>query len=96
MLETGVARAKTVCKSEPITYALLVLKTEDIHQLPLREKQEVLELLWDDIARHGDDLEMPQWQKDLLEKRERLIEEGKAEFVDWNEAKQQIAKATHQ
>jgi putative addiction module component (TIGR02574 family) len=70
-----------------------MIKAEEIHQMPLHEKLQVMETLWDDIARHGDDLEMPQWQKDLLDERERLITEGKAEFVDWDKAKEQIAKA---
>ena len=62
--------------------------------MPLHEKLQVMETLWDDIARRGDDLEMPQWQKDLLDQRERLVAEGKAEFLDWEVAKEQIAKAT--
>ncbi|MBO61341.1 MAG: acyl-protein synthetase [Verrucomicrobiales bacterium] len=62
--------------------------------MPLREKLQVMEALWDDIARQDDVLEMPQWQKDLLDERERMVAEGKAEFVDWEVAKEQIAKAT--
>ncbi|MBC8243983.1 MAG: addiction module protein [Verrucomicrobia bacterium] len=55
---------------------------------------QIMETLWDDIARHGDDLEMPQWQKDLLDKREQMITAGEAKFLDWEVAKRQIAKAT--
>lgn len=71
-----------------------MITAEEIQQLPMREKLPVMETLGDDIARHESELEMPQWQKDLLDARERLIAEGKAKFIDWDEAKQQIAKAT--
>jgi hypothetical protein len=67
---------------------------EQIHQMPLREKLRVMEAIWDDISREEENLEVPQWHKDLLEERERLIAEGKAKFVDWEEAKQQIKEAT--
>ena len=62
--------------------------------MPLREKLRVMEAIWDDISREEENLEVPQWHKDLLEERERLIAEGKAKFVDWEEAKQQIKEAT--
>ena len=44
------------------------------------------------MLRKGGDV--PQWQKDLLDQRESLIAEGKAEFISWEEAKRQITKAT--
>ncbi len=53
-----------------------------------------MEAIWDDISREEEDLEMPQWHKELLDERERLLAEGKAQFVDWEEAKQQINEAT--
>ena len=71
-----------------------MIRAEEIQAMPLREKLQVMEALWDDIARQDDVLEMPQWQKDLLDERERMVAEGKAEFVDWEVAKEQIAKAT--
>jgi hypothetical protein len=33
-----------------------------------------------------------QWQKDILEERERLVEQGKAQFVEWEIAKERIAE----
>ncbi len=72
-----------------------MITVEEIHQMPLHEKLQVMETLWEDIARHEDVLEMPQWQKDLLDERERLMAEGKAQFIDLDEAKKQIAQATH-
>ena len=63
------------------------------NQLPLREKLLVMEAIWDDLSRQEQDLEVPQWHQDLLDKRERLLAEGKAQFVDWEQAKRQIKEA---
>ena len=73
---------------------LKMIALDQIHQLPFREKLLVMEAIWDDISREEEDLEMPQWHKELLDERERLLAEGKAQFVDWEEAKQQINEAT--
>jgi hypothetical protein len=37
---------------------------------------------------------VPQWHKDILDERRRLIEEGKAQFIDWETAKKQILERT--
>jgi hypothetical protein len=67
---------------------------EQIHQMPLREKLLVMEAIWDDISREEQELDLPQWHKDALDERERMVAEGKAHFIDWEEAKKQIKKAT--
>ena len=66
---------------------------EQIHQLPLQEKLIAMEAIWDDISRVEESLEIPQWHKDLLNEREQLIADGKARFIDWEEAKEQIKQA---
>ena len=67
---------------------------EQIHQLPLREKLLVMEAIWDDISREEQNLEVPQWHKEVLDERELLLAERKAQFVDWEDAKRQINEAT--
>ena len=67
---------------------------EEIHQMPLHEKLRIMEAIWDDICREEQNLEVPQWHKDILDERERLVAEGKAQFVDWEDAKKQIEEAT--
>jgi len=66
---------------------------EQIHQLPLQEKLIAMEAIWDDISRVEESVEIPQWHKDLLDEREQLIADGKARFIDWEEAKEQIKQA---
>ena len=61
--------------------------------VPFHEKLLVMEAIWEEISREEEKLEMPQWHKDILDERERLISEGKAQFIDWEDAKKQIKEA---
>lgn len=38
-----------------------------------------------------DDGQVPWWQKELLDERERMIEQGQATFLDWETAQKRIA-----
>ena len=64
-----------------------------IEQMTLEEKLRTMEALWDDLCRQ-DSVPIPQWHKDTLDERRRLIDEGKAEFIDWETAKKQIRERT--
>ncbi len=64
-----------------------------IEQMSLEEKLRMMEALWDDLCRH-EAVPVPQWHKDILDERRRLIDEGKAEFIDWETAKRQIRERT--
>ena len=73
-----------------------MIALEEIHQLPLREKLLVMEAIWEDLSREEQNLEVPQWHKELLDERERLLAEGKAQFVDWEEAKRRLRQEIHE
>lgn len=60
-----------------------------LDQITIEEKLRAMEALWDDLCRH-DAVEVPQWHKDTLDEREWLIDEGKAEFIDWETAKKEL------
>ena len=64
-----------------------------IEQMTLPEKLRMMEALWDDLCRH-DAVPMPKWHKDILDERRRLIDEGKARFIEWETAKSQIRERT--
>lgn len=66
---------------------------EQVRQMPLHEKLCVMEAIWDEISREEESLEVAQWHKDILDERERLISEGKAQFIEWEDAKKQIKEA---
>lgn len=65
-----------------------------IDQMTLEEKLRTMEALWDDLCRHEEAIPVPQWHKDLLDERARLIEQGKAKFIDWEVAKKRISERT--
>jgi putative addiction module component len=65
-----------------------------IDQMTLEEKLRAMEALWDDLCQREEDVPVPQWHKDLLDERERLIEQGTAQFRDWETAKKRISERT--
>lgn len=67
---------------------------EQIREMPLHEKLLTMEALWEDLAGSEENVETPEWHKDILDHRERLITEGKAHFIDWEQAKKEIWQET--
>ena len=65
-----------------------------IDQMTIAEKLRAMEELWDDLRTRAEGVSMPQWHKDLLDERERLIASGEAQFDDWDVAKIRITKQT--
>ncbi|MGO9202533.1 MAG: addiction module protein [Limisphaerales bacterium] len=65
-----------------------------LDRMTLEEKLRAMEALWDDLCRREEAVPVPQWHKDLLDERERLVREGKARFIDWETAKKRIAERT--
>jgi len=65
-----------------------------LDQMTLEEKLRAMEALWDDLCRREESVPVPQWQKDLLDERERLVEQDKARFMDWEAAKKRISERT--
>jgi len=63
-----------------------------IAQMTIEEKLQTMEALWEDLCRHEQALPVQDWQKQILDDREALIEQGKARFIDWEESKQRISK----
>ena len=63
-----------------------------IDRMTLEEKLRAMEALWDDLCRREEAVPVPQWHKDLLDERERLVEQGNARFIDWEAAKKRISE----
>jgi putative addiction module component (TIGR02574 family) len=65
---------------------------ESALSLPPEEREYIADELWDSLE-HGDDEASVEkaWQAELA-RRSKDIEEGRAEFVSWEEVKAQIAK----
>ena len=67
----------------------MIAQTE-IRRLPLPEKLALLEAVWSELASDPDTVEVPDWHKDILDERQRLLEQGSAQVLDWELAKEQI------
>lgn len=67
------------------------MPTLPLEKMTVEEKLQVMEELWSDLCCNQNHIPVPQWHKDILDKREKLVKEGKATFVDWETAKIRIA-----
>jgi hypothetical protein len=61
-----------------------------VDQMTVEEKLRAMEMLWDDLRRNEENVPVPQWHKELLDERERLVREGKARFENWETVKKRI------
>jgi Putative addiction module component len=77
-----------------VRYSGVMIALEEIHQMPLHEKMAIMEAIWTDLSAQEEAVEVPQWHQELLDERERLVAEGKANLIDWEVAKKQIKEAT--
>ena len=64
----------------------------EIEQMSIAEKLSLMEQLWDDLRARAEGVPMPQWHKDLLDERQQLIQNGEAQFEDWQTAKKRITE----
>ena len=65
-----------------------------LDKMTVSEKLSALEQIWDDLCRTPDDVPSPAWHADVLHARQQRIREGKSEFTDWTDAKQEIRDST--
>ena len=62
--------------------------------MTVEEKLNAVEALWDDLCRNEQQIPIADWQKELLDERQRQIDEGKAKFSDWESTKKRIRHRT--
>jgi putative addiction module component (TIGR02574 family) len=68
--------------------------TLPLDRMTVEEKLKAVEALWDDLCRTEKAIPVADWQKDLLDERQRQIDSGEAKFSDWESAKKRIRKRT--
>jgi putative addiction module component (TIGR02574 family) len=57
----------------------------ELHKLPKKDKIELVQLLWEDIAREQEYEVLPADHKSILNERLEKIYDGKGEFKSWDE-----------
>lgn len=70
-----------------------MIALEPLRQLPLQEKLFIMEALWGDLSQKAEALQVPEWQKQVLDERETAVAAGAARFIDWDDAKREIRAA---
>jgi hypothetical protein len=63
-----------------------------LKRMTLAQKMEVLEQVWDSVRQEEAQLDSPAWHGEILAERRHLVEEGKAKFSPWNEAKERLRR----
>lgn len=61
-----------------------------IDRMTVREKLMAMEALWDSLCRDETQVPVPDWQRELLDERQRQVASGEAKFIDWETAKIRI------
>jgi putative addiction module component (TIGR02574 family) len=67
---------------------LRLVSITEIQQLPLGEKLQIMEAIWEDLRLRAEQVEVPQWHKDLLDARRKAVNENREEILDWDAVKQ--------
>ena len=65
----------------------------DIRSLPLREKFQILEVIWDDLSARIDEMSVSPAVRDLLDERIERVRSGFAEVHDWDAVKFSIGRS---
>lgn len=66
----------------------------ELRKLSSAEKLKIIEALWEDLSCKPEDIESPEWHRDVLREREKRIASGEAKFSDWEKAKDEIRRRT--
>ena len=69
-----------------------MIAQSEIRKMPLSEKLELLEAVWAELAADPDTIDVPQWHKDILDERQRAVDQGTMQSIDWEVAKEQISR----
>jgi hypothetical protein len=56
----------------------------EVRQLPLAEKLQIMEAIWEDLRAQAENVPVPQWHRDLLDERRKAVVEGREELLDWD------------
>lgn len=71
-----------------------MINLSEIKQMSKQEKLHLMETIWQQLSSDEQQIEVPQSHKEMLDKRAAMAKQGEAEFLDWQQAKNEINKAT--
>ena len=69
------------------------MTAEEIRTLPMAQKIQIMEAIWEDLRDRFEKAEVPQRLKDLLDQRRARVRDGCARILDWDSVKSGIGGA---
>ena len=64
----------------------------EVRSLPLREKLQILEVIWEDLSSHVDNMEISPGERELLDSRLNRLRDGETEIHDWDLVKNSLGR----
>ncbi len=61
-----------------------------VDEMSVEEKLQAMEILWDNLCQHEDDVPSPPWHEQVLQEREGALARGEDVLEDWEVAKRRI------
>jgi hypothetical protein len=68
------------------------MTVDEVRTLPLAQKVQIMEALWEEFRDRLDHSDVPQRIKDLLDQRRSRVREGVAKIVDWDAVKASLGR----
>lgn len=64
----------------------------EISKFSLREKLQIMQMIWEDLRSHVDTSVIPDTHQDLLDTRRSRVESGASKLLDWDQIKHTIGR----
>ena len=69
------------------------MTVEEVRTLPLAQKIQIMEAIWEDLRDRFEQAELPDRLKRLLDQRRARARDGSAKLLDWDTVKSGIGRA---
>ena len=64
--------------------------TIDLQEMTTPDKLRLMEKLWRNLSMTDSEVASPEWHREVLAERDRLIDSGEETFIDWETAKKRL------
>jgi len=65
----------------------------EISSLPMREKFQIMEMIWDEMRVSLESAEAPRNHRDILDSRRARVDNGDSSLLDWDRVKDSLGHA---
>lgn len=68
------------------------MTADEVRTLPIDQKLQIMEAIWEDMRERFEKAELPEQLKSLLDQRRAKVRDGSAELLDWDAVKFRIGR----